>query len=146
MKSCLWCARTRRAHLGARRAARSCCSAASRVIAHLHADVATQSDWAFLVLYTAQRGVCLGMWSILSMPPGVYFHIFGRIWALLERFIRGCASLLHIFVPLASGFDITLLSRIPFLSAASSFRLHAGTHPRLYWFPLKLYLQKTGRM
>lgn len=83
------------------------------------------------------------------------FPYMDRIWALLVWSIRGYASLFHIFFPPASGFDITLLSswRPCCLlceggkkKRSFSTPLARSTHSRLYRFPLKLYLEKTGRM
>lgn len=127
MKSCLCCTRTHRPHLGAGRAAPSYYSAAS----HRIATPSRQGHSVRLGLLAWREEVFVSI-LVFSSLVCVFFFILERIWAWLERFIRGCTSLLHILLPLTSGFDITLLSPVPFLSAASSLLLHASTHPRLY--------------
>lgn len=84
---------------------------------------------------------------LLDAHFSVHFRVYGRIWALLARFIRGYASLFHIFFPLASAFDITPLSSwhlrcLPLagkLKKERKKRLSSppacSPHSRLYWFP-----------
>lgn len=99
-------------------------STALHIIASVHPNMATQWDWATPASHIARllqpRCVCVCVWPLslpLPLPRPTRMLTSARSCPYMAgyglhspRFIRGYASLLHIFFPLASAFDIALLS------------------------------------
>lgn len=95
-------------------------AAALHIIASVYPNMATQWDWAspapHITRLPKPRCVCRRPPYPPPPPPSRMLTSAGCCPYMAgyglhsRRFIRGYASLLHIFFPLASAFDITLLS------------------------------------
>lgn len=86
---------------------------ALHIIASVHPNMATQWDWASPASHITRllQPRCVPPPAPLRMLTSACSCPYMAGYGLHSpRFIRGYASLLHIFFPLASAFDITLLS------------------------------------
>lgn len=128
--------------------------------------MATQWDWAFQTSHITllsflvrhlrvceRMSVCLCVSAMLFLSlTSVCMSLYGQDMSIIsEIHQRICVTPSYFLL----GFDITLLSsRRPVVCCSEgknkkplhSSPLACSTHSRLYRFPLKLHLQKTGRM
>lgn len=144
INGCLRCVKTQRPHLGAQRLAPFQFSAASRLIAELHSDSATQGNWVFLAAHVRRLSliVCVQrpnnyIWQDMSIIRGIHQKICIAPSYFVSSLFRFWYYIL-IFLAVQCKEEIWWEKNpSPLICSARS---------QLYRFPLKLYLRKTGRM